>query len=314
MAFISVAIVQQRVWLPQQLRASLMVGSALMMAACGGTSQAPSAPSASNGGGPATAAFTVGGRVTWGSRPLSEVAIELQGGAIRYQTRSNADGTYRFSLVEPGEYVLRASAPGYATAEQQIAVNSDLTRDFSLTSTSASSPPPPPYTFVGTVKDSRGNPVVDAEVWLYSNSSPIEDRRATGRTDGAGRYSFTIDRGAHTVRAMKDAYVTNDVRIVWPTPPISTTVVTDVTVRRIDRFVLVAPPTIEIGQIVKVGTRVDLDDATAQSGIAFGLSSSNPAVLSVLGGGDVRGMAAGNATLTAAYYGVTGRLQVRVEP
>jgi hypothetical protein len=61
--------------------------------------------------------------------------------------------------------------------------------------------PPPPHTFTGLVTDSRGNPVNGAEVWVYGNSSPIDDRRGAGFTDASGRYTIVAGRLASEARA-----------------------------------------------------------------------------------------------------------------
>ena len=178
--------------------------------------------------------------------------------------------------------------------------------------------PPPPYTFTGTVRDSRRNAVGDAEIWLYGNGSPIDDRRGTGFADGSGRYTIVLQRTAQSVRAMKDGYVPNDASI-FASSNTSTTFVTDVTIRKIDRYTLLSPSSITVGELVRMQGRAELDDGSSVTGgcVCFSLVSSDPSVVAVDGTGGsgmIRGVASGSATITATYYGVQATLVVRVNP
>ena len=177
---------------------------------------------------------------------------------------------------------------------------------------------PPPHTFTGTVRDSRRNAVGDAEIWLYSNGSPIDDRRGTGFADGSGRYTIVLQRTAQSVRAMKDGYVPNDASI-FASSNTSTTFVTDVIIKKIDRYMLLSPTSIRAGESVRTEGRVDLDDGSSVTGgcVCAQLTSSDPSVVFIDGTGYtgfIRGVAPGSATITGTYYGVTTTLVVRVNP
>ena len=487
---------------PQQRRAFLALAVTLATLACGGSPQSgvtPSPLSVSSAAGTATPAkFSVSGTVLGAIGPLPDASVELDGPG-RYDTRTDAAGVYRFSQVERGEYVLRASSPGYANAEWPVAIDADTARDVPLQP--ASSPPsssdsaryrlygritdrwdgsvngakvelvsgpdagaavfstnpalyefrnlqagryqvrvsregyqtrdvqqelvadtelnirlevaplppqtgafegtvadpgtgqrlegvfveatggvgagratftsgagvfgfelpagttrfrwskegytareaehtitagvrtevqvwlqkatppppfpPPPYMFTGTVRDSRRNPVGSAEIWLYSNGSPIDDRRGTGFTDSSGRYTITLQRTAQSVRAMKDGYVTNDVSI-FASSNSSATFVTDVTIRKIDGYMLLSPTSIRVGELARTEGRAELDDGSSVTGcVCFQLVSSNPSVVAVDGNGSsgmIRGVAPGSATITGTYFGVMTTLVVRVNP
>jgi hypothetical protein len=309
----------------QQGRAFLALASTLAMLACGSSPQSGVTPSplpASSAGSATPTTFSVTGIVRGASGPLSDASVDLEGPG-RYSTRTDAQGAYRFSQVQRGEYVLRASSPGHANAEWPLTIEADTTRDVPLQP--ASSPPstpapfpPPPYTFSGTVRDSRRNPVGGAEIWLYSNSSPIDDRRGSGVADSSGRYTITLQRTAQTVRAMKDGYVTNDVSILG-TSSSGTTFVTDVTIRKIDRYTLLSPTSLKVGDVVRMEGRVELDDGSSVTGgcVCFQLTSSHPSIVAVDGTGNsgfIRGVAPGTATITGTYFGVTTTLVVRVNP
>jgi len=125
-------------------------------------------------------------------------------------------------------------------------------------------PGQPPYTVTGTVLDSRGAPVAGAEIWIYGNDSPIDNRYGVSFADDAGRYRVTSTaRVPHTVRAMKDGYVRRDVPIrVSSTSPW----VVDVRLQHIDRYQLIGPSDIVTGESSRLQARVDLDDGSTETG------------------------------------------------
>lgn len=484
---------------PQQRRVFLALAATLTMLACGGSPPSELAPSpVSTSAGAATpSTVSVSGTVRGANGPLPDATVELEGPS-RYDTRSDAAGAYRFSQVERGEYVLRASSPGYANAEWPVAIDADMARDVPLQPASSSSSsdsaryrlygrivdrldgsiggakvelvsgpdagvavsstnpalyefrnlragtyqvrvsregyqtrdvqqnlvadtelnirleatplppqigtfegtvqqadtgerlegvlveatsgvgagratftsgagvfrfelppgttrfrwskegyvsredeytivagirsevqvwlqkvttpppfPPPPYTFTGTVRDSRRNPVVGAEIWLYRNSSPIDDRRGTGFADSSGRYSIVLQRTAQSVRAMKDGYVPNSASILaWSNS--SATFVTDVTIKKIDRYMLLSPTSIRVGELTRMEGRAELDDGSSITGgcVCVQLVSSDPSVVAIDGTGSsgmIRGVAPGSATITGTYLGVETTLVVRVD-
>jgi len=487
---------------PPQRRAFLALAVTLATLACGGSPQSgvsPSPLSVSSVAGTATPSkFSISGTVRGADGPLPDARVELDGPG-RYDTRTDAAGVYRFSQVERGEYVLRASSPGYANAEWTVAIDADMARDVPLQPASPSSSssdsaryrlygritdrwdgsingakvelvsgpdagvavfsmnpalyefrnlragsyrvrvsregyqtstvqqeliadtelnirlelvpltpqtgtfegtvaqldtgqrleavlveatsgvgagratftsgagvfrfelpagttkfrwskdgyiareaehtttagvrtevqvwlqtatppqpfPPPPYTFTGTVRDSRRNPVIGAEIWLYSNSSPIDDRRGTGFADSSGRYSIVLQRTAQSVRAMKDGYVPNSASILaWSNS--SATFVTDVTIKKIDRYMLLSPRSIRVGELARMEGLAELDDGSSVTGgcVCVQLVSSDPSIVAIDGTGSsgmIRGVAPGSATITGTYLGVKTTLVVRVD-
>jgi hypothetical protein len=408
---LSIVAIGPRLCVPvaQQRRAFLALAATLTLFACAGSPESGVTPTplpASTSASPATpSTFSVSGTIRGAQGPLPDARVELEGPG-RYNTRTDAEGVYRFLEVERGEYMLRASSPGYASAEQSLTIDADTARDVPLQSASSPSPSPssdppryrlygrivdrldgsvsgarvelvsgpdagvsvlatnparyefpnlragtyqirvsregyqtrdvqqnlaadtelnirldaapllPPYTFTGMVRDSRRNAVGGAEVWLYSNSSPIDDRRGTGFTDGSGRYTIVLQRTAQTVRAMKDGYVPNDAAIFGSSNS-SATFVTDVVITKIDRYTLFSPTSLRVGEQLRVEGRVELDDGSSVTGgcVCSRLVSSDPSVVAVDGtgySGFIRGVTPGSATITGTYYGVTTTLVVRV--
>jgi hypothetical protein len=252
---------------------------------------------------------------------LEGVLVEATGGvgAGRAAFTSGA-GVFRFELPA-GTTRFRWSKEGYVARDAEHTIVAGARSEVQVWLQQATPPapfPPPPYTFTGTVRDSRRNPVGGAEVWLYSNSSPIDDRRGTGFTDGTGRYTISLQRTAQTVRAMKDGYVRNDASI-FTTSSSGTTFATDVTIRKIDAYVLLSPTSIKVGELVRMEGRAELDDGSRVTGgcVCFQLVSSDPSVVAVDGTGSsglIRGVAPGTAAITGTYFGVMTTLVVRVNP
>jgi protocatechuate 3,4-dioxygenase beta subunit len=173
-------------------------------------------------------------------------------------------------------------------------------------------PVQPRYTVNGDVRDSRGVPVPGAEIWIYGNGSPIDNRYGVTFTDNNGRYSVASPtRVPHTVRAMKDGYVRRDVPI--PASASSDIWRADITIAHIDRYRLFAPADVTVGEWARLQAHIDLDDGSALTGFLFmELSSDNGAVLHVEPTGWINGVAPGTATITARYYGATTTASVRV--
>lgn len=250
---------------------------------------------------------------------LEGVLVEATSGvAAGRATFTSGAGVFRFELPA-GTTRFRWSKAGYVTREAEYVTTAGVRTEVQVFLQKAATPPPfppPPYTFTGTVTDSRRNPVGGAEIWLYSNGSPIDDRRGTGFADSSGRYTIVLQRTAQSVRAMKDGYVPNDV-FVFAAPSPSTTFVTDVTIRKIDRYTLLSPTSIKVGELARMEGRVELDDGSSVTGcVCFSLVSSDPSVVAVDGTGSsgmIRGVAPGSATITGTYFGVTTTLVVSVK-
>ena len=69
-------------------------------------------------------------------RPVAGAAVSLfsRSSTMVAATTSNPQGAYRFEEVAPGDYLLRAEAPGFAVfLEERLHVDASLTRDITLT-------------------------------------------------------------------------------------------------------------------------------------------------------------------------------------
>jgi len=249
---------------------------------------------------------------------LEGVLVEATSGVgAGRATFTSGAGVFRFELP-PGPTKFKWSKEGYVAREGDYTIVAGTRSEVQVWLQKATTPPPfppPPYTFTGTVRDSRRNTVGGAEIWLYSNGSPIDDRRGTGFADSSGRYTIVLQRTAQSVRAMSGGYVPSDVSIFASS---STTFVTDVTIRKIDRYTLLSPTSITVGELARVQGRAELDDGLSMMGCpCFSLVSSDSSVVAVDGTGSsgmIRGVAPGRATITGTYYGVTATLVVRVDP
>jgi hypothetical protein len=307
----------------QQRQALHALAATLIMIACSCSPQSEVAPSPVSGNAPADSAPQTGifeGTVAQpdtGQRLEGVLVDAISGVGAGRATFTSGAGVFWLELP-PGTTRLRWSKEGYVAREEQYTLVAGTRSEVQVWLQKVSSPapfPPPPYTFTGTVRDSRRNPVGGAEIWLYSNDSPIDDRRGTGFADGSGRYTIVLQRTAQSVRALKDGYVPNDVSI-FATSSSSTTFATDVTLRKIDRYMLLSPTSIRVGDTARVQGRAELDDGSSVTGcVCFQLVSSDQSAVAIDGSGStgvIRGVAPGTATITGTYYGVTATLVVRV--
>ena len=297
----------------------IVVGLALGSIACSSQTGVPTSPSdrATDGAAsPPTGTTDLGfidGTVRDVNGILAGVLVEVTGTPGGSATTSTA-GLFSFKLPV-GTTRLRSSKTGYYPRENDVIVKAGARSsvDILLEKTQASQPfPQPPYTVTGHITDARGTGLAGAEVWIYGQSSPIDNRYATGWTDASGRYSLASpQRVPQDVRAMKDGYLPRDVSILGaPDGPSTWTV--NVVLTHIDRYALLPLPPLPVGQSARIEARVDLDDGSSKSAWFQTLTSSDPSVLHVEPNGYVIGVAPGAATLTATYYGATATLQVRV--
>lgn len=178
--------------------------------------------------------------------------------------------------------------------------------------------PTAPYMVTGTVTDSKGATVAGAEVWIYGQNSPIDNRYAAGTTDSAGHYTLgSPQRAPQHVRALKSGYITRDI-LTLPSPVLSTSTWTwtvDVPLQRIVWYALLTPTRVKVGQSVRMEAQVNLDDGSSSTGLLFTQpSSSDPAVVHVESTGWVIGVAPGTAFVTTSYYGVSASILIRVDP
>jgi hypothetical protein len=247
---------------------------------------------------------------------VSGALVEVTGAPGGSATTSAA-GVFSFKLP-PGITRLRASKSGHYPRETDVIVRAGATVPVGilLEKFAVSQPPPqPPYTVRGLVRNGRGASVPGAEVWIYGNNSPIDNRYGTAATDATGHYSVVSpERVPHAVRALKNGHIPRDVSILGA-PDATSTWTVDVVLVHIDRYTLLPIPPVTVGHTARLEAQTDLDDGSTRRGLLFmQLTSSDPSVLQVESyTGWITGVAAGTATVTATYYGVTTTLQIRVE-
>ena len=138
---------------------------------------------------------------------------------------------------------------------------------------------------------------------------------ATSSTPSSpGRYSITSDRVASAIRAKKDGYEAADVSVGALS---GATFVTNVRMRRYDRYALVAPTSLKVGQVDRLRAQVDLDDGSRLIGLYLSTtSSSNAFVLSVerpAYTGLVRALTPGVVTVTSTFAGLSSAPQIVVD-
>jgi hypothetical protein len=308
---------RQRVAILQRQRVILLLAAALTLCpiACGDPDR-PTSPS--EPGSPATIAQDgfIDGTVRDSSGPVAGALIEITGSPGGSAT-TNAHGVFSFKLPV-GLIRLRSSKSGYYTQESDVIVPAGTRSSVNivLEKFAVSAPvPQPPYSVRGVVRNGRGAVVPGAEVWIYGNSSPIDNRYGTTWADDSGVYSVTSQqRVPQSVRALKDGHIPRDVSIQG-FPDATSTWTVDVVLVHIDRYAFLPPPVLIAGQSRRLETQLDLDDGSSQRGSLFmTFTSSDPSVVQVEPGGWVQGVAAGTATLTASYYGATATVQIRVSP
>ena len=284
--------------------------AALAVTAVGcGESQGPTSPA------PIAQLGLIEGTVRDADGLLAGALVEVtaaQGGSVTTGTT----GSFLFKLP-PGITRLRWSKTGYYPRELDVIVQAGATATADVVlekTTVVYTLPPPPYTVQGVVRNGRGGTVAGAEVWIYGNSSPIDNRYGTTRTDGAGRYTVTSSqRVPQAVRVLKDGHVPREVSILSPPNAVGTWTV-DAVLVHIDRYSLLPLAPLAVGHTARLEAQTELDDGSVGRGLLFQqLSTSNPSVLTVQPTGWVQAMAPGTAIVSATYYGVTATVSIRVD-
>jgi hypothetical protein len=130
---------------------------------------------------------SLGGTVTSGASPLAGATV-VADGPIDRTTTTAADGKYAFPTLSVGDYTVKVSKFGYATATGTVAVTENATATLDLTTTQA-----PSATVTGIVRTSLGA-AAGAEVALLG--TPLATK-----TDAQGRYSLTAPAGEYDIKA-----------------------------------------------------------------------------------------------------------------
>jgi hypothetical protein len=147
--------------------------------------------------------FELTGRITLGGTPLGQGTLLLRHSEFDWRAgiTLGADGSYRASLWQRGEYAYSVRADALPTAYSDI---------FEL----VGAPPMefsvdlPDGRIAGVVRDEKsGAPVREAAIALKTNLGQREQNVQT-RTDGEGRFAFTgMREGQHTVRVISLAHL-----------------------------------------------------------------------------------------------------------
>lgn len=136
--------------------------------------------------------------------PIAGAAVELRSFDARSE-QTGSDGVARFAGVMPWRYSVVASAPGYGTAYESIAVanaGQSLTLELALS---------PGVRVAGRVVDTDGRPIAGAHVGYERTTDPLWERPARVRdpvtTDAAGAFSFAaLAAGSYRFIAGDDAH------------------------------------------------------------------------------------------------------------
>ncbi|HUQ04277.1 MAG TPA: carboxypeptidase-like regulatory domain-containing protein [Kofleriaceae bacterium] len=117
---------------------------------------------------------------------------------------AGADGRFVVDDLEPGEYAVSASAPGFVPdVEPELALRGGETTKVELVLDKGG------LTLRGTVTDALTGPIAGAVVSAATQNGFFGTRsdRAAAMTDDAGRYTLTLAPGAYRVRASHAEYV-----------------------------------------------------------------------------------------------------------
>ncbi len=131
----------------------------------------------------ATASSLTGHVTTTGGGAITNGVVTLypNAGGATYTAAVNPDGSYLFPTLPNGTYTAVAYSNGtMAQTQSNVVVNGPTTTDASLTSNSSE--------ITGVVKAINGNPIVNADVFIFDDNQRVLGQGKTG-VDGR----FTID-------------------------------------------------------------------------------------------------------------------------
>ena len=244
---------------------------------------------------------------------LAGVKVDAVSGSTSFSLTTDAGGAFRMELPA-GVARFRLSREGYISYDQEHAIQSGTTA-LQIALKKVPLPPPAPssrFTLTGHVTDLQGNPVPGAQVNGYRNDSPVDDSVGRTSTDPSGRFTLTTTRAPQDVQVTSTGYQQTKARV--GTFSADSTAAITIRMPRFIAYVLVAPPSVKVGQTVRITARIELDNGSAFATGAGLLVSSNPAVLAVIDRDWVKGIAPGTVTVSGVYDGVTGTLPLRVDP
>ena len=269
-----------------------------------------SGPAGARGSGPAVINGLVVDEDT--GQGLAGVKVDAVGGTS-FSTTTDTAGAFRLELFS-GILRLWLSSAGYVTYDRERFFAPGTTT-LQIALKRAPGPPtgpPIPYRLTGLVTDLQGNPVAGAEVNGYRNDSPVDDSVGRTGTNSSGRFTLITARAPQDVQVTRLLYQQTKARVGLFSAD-STAAIT-IRLPRFTGYLLVAPPSVRVGETVQITARVELDNGSAFVTAAGQLISSNPAVLAVIDRHWVKGIAPGSVTVSGVYEGVLGTAPLRVDP
>lgn len=239
---------------------------------------------------------------------LPNATVTVVGGPASGTTATTrADGTYE--IVASGTFKLRFEHPFYIPAESAetvMSANGITLPEVRLTTA--------PWSISGRVVDSLGNPIRDADVSILPGE--FLNPYGTARTDADGRYTVSSS-SAHAasviVTARRPGFQPMESLFVAPcceTAPLIKLV-------RIVSITPTAPGALRVGESLEMPASVIVFDTGEIRNVFVLPESSAPAVVAVNRSSiwyAMRGVSAGDATLTFDLWGAVATLPVHVRP
>ena len=230
-----------------------------------------------------------------------------------FSLTTDTAGAFRMELFS-GVVRLWLSSAGYVTHDRERFVSPGTTTlQIALKKAPVPSPAPPtPFRLTGFVTDSQGHPVAGAVVNGYRNESPVDDSVGRTSTDPSGRFLLITAGAPQDVQVTRLLYQQTNTRVGQFSADSTATIT--IRMPRFIAYVLVAPPSVRVGETVQITARVELDNGSVFPTAPERLFSSNPDVLTVVDRNWGKGIAPGSVTVSGVYEGVLGTVPLRVDP
>ena len=247
------------------------------------------------------------GNTTTSQTPLTGATVYLRpsGGVIpgmpanhQFYDAVTSGGNYDIQGVEPGNYIVSASANGYqsGTADNQFMVEGDTTSGENLVLNGL-----PSSTISGTVTDgSTKLPVVGATVTFNADGSSV---LSAVTTDKNGMYSVTVQGGSPGIPFTGKATLPK-----YSSTPIKLSIVSGTAYKGED-FVLTPAPGTVTGTVTDFngtglgGVTVTFYPGTATSGAPVQVVTTNPNGTYTTNSGSAQVLPAGSYTVVASLTG-----------
>lgn len=240
--------------------------------------------------------------------PLAGATVTVVGGASSGAT-TTTDATGSYEIRAAATFKLRFEHQAFVTSEsgETVMTAGGVTLPEITLATA-------PWSITGVITDSLGNPVPDADVSVLA--AEFQTPFGTVKTDAGGRYTVSSDRphfASVIVAPAKAGFQPPQNLITAPccgTAPAIKLV-------RIVSITPTAPNALRVGESVEMPASHIVFDTGERRDI-FVLPSSNAPSVVAIGPSNVwyamRGVTAGDATLTFDLWGAIATLQVHVRP